>query len=136
MDRLGTILTDQPIRNEARSVAKLSDRIEIPDDIPHEEKRRRLHELSAELQQMSLVRNERFVGTEQTVLVEGSDRKEGYLSGKTEGRLIVRFAAPFESPVGEFVTIRIDSVAPLSLEGTFVAVEDPTRRPRAVGSDQ
>lgn len=92
------------------------------DDVSHEEKHRRLHELSAELQEMSLAHNRRLVGTEQTVLVDGTDRKTGYLSGKTEGRLIVRFASADKSLIGQFVTVRIGSVAPLSMEGSIIGV--------------
>ena len=92
------------------------------DDVPHEEKRRRLHELSGELQEMSLVRNQRLIGTERTILVDGTDRKDGYLTGKTEGRLIVRFASTDESLIGRFVTVRIDTAAPLSMEGSFIGV--------------
>jgi len=90
------------------------------DNVPHDEKRRRLHELSTELQEMSLAHNRRLIGTEHTVLVDGNDRKEGYLTGKTEGRLIVRFPSTDQSLVGQFATVRIDAAAPLSLEGQLI----------------
>lgn len=93
------------------------------DDIPREEKRRRLHELGEELQTSSLRYNEALLGRTVSLLVEGRDRKEGYLSGKTEGKLIVRFAAEDASLVGEFVSVRIDRVTPLSMEGTLVGRE-------------
>ena len=92
------------------------------DDVPHEEKRRRLHELSGELQEMSLACNQRLIGTEQTILVNGTDRKDGYLTGKTEGRLIVRFTSTDESLIGQFVTVRLNAAAPLSMEGSFIGV--------------
>ncbi|MFP4113079.1 MAG: tRNA (N6-isopentenyl adenosine(37)-C2)-methylthiotransferase MiaB [Spirochaetota bacterium] len=96
------------------------------DDVAHEEKRRRLHELSGELQEASLRYNRALVGRELSVLVEGADRKDGYLTGKTEGKLIVRFASNDESLVGRFVTVRINDAAPLSMEGSFVGVEPDT----------
>ncbi|MFW5788562.1 MAG: MiaB/RimO family radical SAM methylthiotransferase, partial [Spirochaetota bacterium] len=46
------------------------------DDVPHEEKRRRLHELSGELQSSSLRYNEALAGSEVSLLVDGRDRKE------------------------------------------------------------
>lgn len=96
------------------------------DDVPHEEKRRRLHELSDELQVASLRYNEALVGRELSVLVEGTDRKDGFLSGKTEGKLIVRFASNDHELIGRFVTVRIDAAAPLSMEGTLLAIEPDT----------
>jgi tRNA-2-methylthio-N6-dimethylallyladenosine synthase len=104
------------------------------DDIPHAEKRRRLHELSDELQAISHEYNESLVGTDHTVLVEGPDRKDGYLSGKTEGRLIVRFRSDDDSLVGEFVTVRIDHAAALSMEGTLVASQKPARQQQVAGA--
>ena len=92
------------------------------DDVTHEEKRRRLHELSKELQEMSLAYNRHLMGTEQLILVDGTDRKDGYLAGKTEGRLIVRFASTDKSLIGQFVTVRIDGAAPLSMEGSVIGV--------------
>ena len=93
------------------------------DDVPHQEKRRRLHELSAELQQISGEMNRGMVGKRTTILVDGHDRKEGFLSGKTEGRVIVRFASGDPSLLGEFVTVEITSGVALSLQGEFVQIE-------------
>lgn len=94
------------------------------DDVPQEEKRRRLHLLSQDLQVMSGAYNQRLVGTEVTVLVEGPDRKSGWLTAKTEGRLILRFPSADESLVGQFATVRIAETAALSMEGTLIRVED------------
>jgi tRNA-2-methylthio-N6-dimethylallyladenosine synthase len=96
------------------------------DDVPHDKKRSRLHELSNELQETSLRYNQALVGRDLSVLVEGTDRKEGYLSGKTEGKLIVRFASTDQNLIGKFVTVRIESVTPMSMEGVFVGVEPDT----------
>jgi len=98
------------------------------DDVPHEEKKRRLHELSSELQEMSLDHNQRLVGTELITLVEGYDRKAGYLSARTEGKLIVRFESDDPGLIGQFVTVRIDAAAPLSMEGSFVRLETPAHQ--------
>ncbi len=95
------------------------------DDVTHEEKKRRLHELSEELQSSSLAHNETMVGRTQTVLVTGHDRKEGFLSGKTEGLLTVRFPSRDGSLIGTFVTVKIRSCVPLSLEGELLSVAQP-----------
>jgi tRNA-2-methylthio-N6-dimethylallyladenosine synthase len=96
------------------------------DDVAHDEKRRRLHALSEELQSSSLRYNKALVGESLSVLVDGHDRKAGYLTGKTEGKLIVRFEAEDESLIGQFVTVRVDTVTPMSMEGTFLSTEPDT----------
>ena len=90
------------------------------DDIPHEEKKRRLHELSSELKIMSRKYNEGMIGKTYKILVMGHDRKPGYLSGKTEGLLIVRFASDNDALIGEFVDVKISSAADMSVEGVLV----------------
>jgi len=91
------------------------------DDVPHEEKARRLHVLSEELARTGLAHNQRMVGRTVRLLVEGSDRRAGYLAGRTEGRIPVRFASADSSLAGRFVDVRITSVAPLSMEGELHA---------------
>jgi tRNA-2-methylthio-N6-dimethylallyladenosine synthase len=98
-----------------------------PDDVPHEEKNRRLHALSAELVKSSSAYNRRMIGGTYKVLVEGPDRKAGYLSAKTEGRIIVRFPSTDSSLVGTFVPVRISSAAALSVEGELAPVATAVR---------
>ena len=92
------------------------------DDIPLEEKKKRLHILTDELRKHNHAYNEALVGRKLRVLVRGNDRKEGYLSALTEGKLIVRFASDDESLVGQFVDVEITSATDFSMEGKMVAV--------------
>jgi tRNA-2-methylthio-N6-dimethylallyladenosine synthase len=94
------------------------------DDVPHEEKSRRLHVLSEELRRSGLEHNRRMVGRTVRLLVEGPDRRAGYLAGRTEGRIPVRFASTDASLAGRFVDVRVTSVAPLSMEGELHAGQD------------
>lgn len=87
------------------------------DDIPKEEKKRRYHLLTDELMKHSLEYNKRLIGKTVTVLVRGKDRKSGYLSALTEGKIIVRFASDNESLIGKYVQVKIQSAAPFSTEG-------------------
>jgi tRNA-2-methylthio-N6-dimethylallyladenosine synthase len=87
------------------------------DDVPREEKSRRLHVLSEELVRTSLPQNQAMIGREVRLLVEAPDRKKGFLAGRTEGRIPVRFESADDSLIGRFVTVRISSAAPLSMEG-------------------
>jgi tRNA-2-methylthio-N6-dimethylallyladenosine synthase len=91
-----------------------------PDDVPHEEKNRRLHVLSEELARTSGAYNRTMIGKEYRVLVEGPDRKQGFLSAKTEGRIIVRFPSADGSLIGQFTTVKVTAAASLSVEGELV----------------
>jgi tRNA-2-methylthio-N6-dimethylallyladenosine synthase len=90
------------------------------DDIPHEEKNRRLHELSAELKSMSRTHNNALIGKTMRVLISGHDRKAGYLSGKTEGRIIARFPSIDDTLIGHFADVKISLAADMSVEGDLV----------------
>ncbi len=93
------------------------------DDISVDEKKRRMHLLQEELKKSSYAYNKSLIGTVVRVLVDGKDRKAGYLSGRTEGKLTVRFSSGDESLIGSFVYLEITSCRELSLEGTIVAPE-------------
>ena len=105
-----------------------------PDDVPHEEKNRRLHAAERGARGDSRAWNQRMIGREYPVLVEGRDRKSGYLTAKTEGRITVRFASEDASLIGTFVRVRITSAAALSLEGELAAPKVETARGRSEAS--
>lgn len=90
------------------------------DDIPKEVKKSRLFELTEELKKTSFEYNKKMVGKTVQVLVRGSDRKEGFLSALTEGKIIVRFASENKSLIGKFVFVRIESAAYFSTEGSLI----------------
>lgn len=91
------------------------------DDIPIEEKKRRLHVLTEELRKYNLGNNHQYYGKTLRVLVRGFDRKEGYLTALTEGRLIVRFSSADEGLIGQFADVRISSVSDFSMEGELLS---------------
>ena len=90
------------------------------DDIPHEEKKERYHQLTNEMMKHTLEYNQRLVGRTLKVLVRGNDRKKGYLSAYTEGRIVARFQCDKNEMVGKYATITVTSAAPLSIEGVLV----------------
>jgi tRNA-2-methylthio-N6-dimethylallyladenosine synthase len=93
------------------------------DDVPLEEKKRRLHILTEELRKHNRYYNKNLIGKTMRVLVRGEDRKDGFLSALTEGKLIVRFPAKNEILTGQFVDVEITSASDFSLEGKLVKVE-------------
>lgn len=96
------------------------------DDVPKLVKKERYHVLTQELIKYSHAYNKNLVGKQMKVLVRGYDRKEGYLSALTEGKLVVRFASEDAKLIGQFVDVTILSAAPLSLEAQLIKVENPT----------
>ncbi|MBN1143733.1 MAG: MiaB/RimO family radical SAM methylthiotransferase [Bacteroidales bacterium] len=90
------------------------------DDVPLQVKKERLHRLTEELTRHTLGYNKALIGKRMRVLVTGHDRKPGYVSGITEGRIVVRFAAGNDMVPGTFVWLNITSSAPYSIEGELV----------------
>lgn len=90
------------------------------DDVAQEVKKERLQILTEVLRETSLEYNRTLIGKTVSVLVERADKKEGYLSGRTEGKVTVRFRSRDLGLVGSFVALRLDSAVPFSMEGTLV----------------
>lgn len=92
------------------------------DDIPRDVKKERLQVLTDELIKYNRIYNSSLIGRKLRILVTGHDRKEGYLRGLTEGKLIVRFPADDQSLIGRFTDLQINSAADFSLEGEKLAI--------------
>ncbi len=90
------------------------------EDIDHEVKKERHAILTEDLNEVAAELTKDLVGKTMRLLVRGKDRKEGYLSGHTEGRLVGRFASDDESLIGTFVDVKVTSVRPFSMEGELV----------------
>ncbi len=88
----------------------------LPDQLPHALKRERMQRLVELVQRRALERSDRFVGTEQEVLVEGPSRTDpAKLRGRTRHNKTVNFeglAVP-----GEIVPVRISSATSTTLAG-------------------
>ena len=91
------------------------------DDVPAEEKKRRFHDLTQALREVSLIRNQRMIGKTYRVLVEGLDpRNEGYFLAHTEGLIPVHFKETNQSLIGTFVDLKIESVTCFAGSGVLV----------------
>lgn len=97
------------------------------DDIPHAVKKDRLHRLSELLRIQSCDLNKSMIGRNYKILVIGYDRKGGFLSGLTEGKIIVRFAGADKTLIGKFVEVRINSVVEFAAEGELLRVYNEER---------
>ena len=93
---------------------------EWDDDVPKEVKRERYHRLTEELMKHSLVYNQGLIGKTVKMLVESQDRKNGYLTGHTEGKIVIRFASRDKNLIGQIVNVKVTSASPLSIEGELI----------------
>ncbi len=92
----------------------------LPDDVPEEEKIRRLNELIALQTEMSAIQNKKDEGKEFDVLVEGfSKRSREQLCGRTEQNKMVVFDKASHH-IGETVRVRITGSTSATLLGEAV----------------
>lgn len=92
------------------------------DNVPHAVKKERLHTLTELLKKHSHTLNQQMIGKEYRVLVFGKDRKEGHLTGISEGKIIVRFPSDNKNLIGKFVDVKIKSAAAFAAQGDLVEV--------------
>jgi tRNA-2-methylthio-N6-dimethylallyladenosine synthase len=90
------------------------------DSVSGEVKKARLNILTEELKKHSLEYNKSLINKKIKILVTGSDRKYGYLSGITEGRIIVRFKSDYKSLIGHFAHVIIKSATGFAIEGELI----------------
>jgi tRNA-2-methylthio-N6-dimethylallyladenosine synthase len=91
------------------------------DDVPLEEKMRRLHAVEAAQERISSEINAGYLETTQDVLVEAID-KDGRPNGRTRSNKLVHFDG--EYAVGDMVRVRIERATAWSLQGS-PAVQAP-----------
>lgn len=90
------------------------------DDVPKATKKKRYHILTDELMKHSLVYNQGLIGKTLKVIVNGFDRNKSYLTGYTEGKIVIRFKSNDRSLIGKIVKVEVTSATPLSIEGNLV----------------
>jgi tRNA-2-methylthio-N6-dimethylallyladenosine synthase len=97
----------------------------MEDDVPKEEKKRRLEEVLEKQKECSLEYDRQFIGETVEVLVEGEAREEGKMYGKTEFGRTVEFRGP-ENLAGKIKRVKLES------ENSGSLVKDPASRDGAV----
>ena len=89
----------------------------LEDDVPEEEKGRRLSTLQGEQREIQLALNQAMVGAEVEVLVDSSSRRRAdEVSGRTTGNVVVNFPAP-PSAIGTLARVRVTAAGPNSVRG-------------------
>lgn len=97
----------------------------LPDDVPDEVKSRRLQEIIALQNDLSLESNRRDVGREFEVLVESeSKRNSGQLSGRTPQNKVVVFDRG-NHRIGDYVRVRVTGCTSATLLGEELPAGEP-----------
>jgi tRNA-2-methylthio-N6-dimethylallyladenosine synthase len=94
--------------------------LEMSDDIPREEKRRRLHAVEELQKQIATEINARYLGRTLDVLVEGTAKGRWY--GRTRTNKLVHFEDA-RALAGRLVDVTITSTEPWFLEGSAIGAE-------------
>ena len=90
------------------------------DEVSQEDKKDRLRRLSDVLKICSHEYNDSLLGKTVRVLINGTDRKTGFSTGLTEGKIIVRLDHHDDSLMGKIVNVKITSSTFLSMSGEVV----------------
>jgi len=88
-------------------------------------KSRRLAILQQRQREIQLARNQRLLGREFEVLVDGHHQSRGQWSGRTTGNRIVNFSSSGENLLGQYSQVKITGAGPNSLLGE--APDNPVR---------
>jgi tRNA-2-methylthio-N6-dimethylallyladenosine synthase len=91
--------------------------LNFEDAIPEEEKSRRLTILMDKQREIQRARNEKRVGSEFEVLVEGKSRRENQFSGHTSSNKVMNFTSKRQESLGDYVGVKVTAATPNSLVG-------------------
>ena len=92
---------------------------DLPDDVPEEEKGRRLTVLQARQREIQYENNAAYVGRLHELLVESNARSRMRLTGRTSDNKIVNFDGP-DNFIGSFAHVEIAGFGPNSLKGRLL----------------
>jgi tRNA-2-methylthio-N6-dimethylallyladenosine synthase len=96
--------------------------LSLPDEIPDEEKGRRLTIVQERQQRIQYNKNAAYLGRTVEVLVDDKARSRVRLAGRTSNNKIVNFDGP-EFLMGQIVQVEISGFSPNSLKGTWIHPE-------------
>lgn len=122
-DHLMTLDIMKQVRYDGAYMFKYSPRegtnaFKMTDDVPEEEKLKRLNEIIDLQQTISYEINQSMIGREEIVLVEGFSKKsDKFLAGRTDTNKIAVFEAKENINVGDYIKIKIYKATSATLFG-------------------
>jgi len=90
------------------------------DDVPEEEKASRLHRVLDRQRQIALEENERFIGGESELLIEGRARDGAWYGRAFDHRTVVAEAPERTCAAGDLVRVRIEAATAAALSGAVL----------------
>jgi len=91
------------------------------DDVSEEVKTKRLNEIIDLQQSISLTQNQKLIGKQEIILVEGDSRKSSdYLSGRTDSNKVAIFPKQDNIKPGDYVAVKINKVTSATLFGDVI----------------
>lgn len=122
-DFLGTMEILEKVRFHGSFSFKYSDRpgtkaLNLPNKIDENIKKQRLSQFQHRQDEISLERNEEYIGTIKRIMIE--DNNPDTLKGRTDTNHIVHFDEAFKAEPGQFIEAKIISAGQHSLKGVKV----------------
>ncbi len=97
----------------------------MDDDVSEEVKSKRLQEIINLQQQISFELNQKIIGTEEIVLIEGFSKKsDQFLSGRTDSNKVVIIPIKEKIKAGDYVKVKINRATSATLFGDFIGFEN------------
>ncbi len=95
----------------------------MKDDVPDEIKTKRLQEIISLQQKISFEINQKTIGKEEIVLIEGESKKSSdYFSGRTDGNKVVVFPKSEGINDGDYIKVKIKKTTSATLSGDFIEI--------------
>jgi tRNA-2-methylthio-N6-dimethylallyladenosine synthase len=92
----------------------------MPGAISESEQAAKLQVLMEKQRVIQHARNQRLIGKNFEVLVDGNPRRENQWAGRTSSNLVVNFTSPSPNLLGQYIDVQISSASPNSLVGAHV----------------
>ncbi len=130
-DHIMTLDVMQKVKYDGAYMFKYSPRegtkaYRMNDDVPEETKTKRLNEIIDLQQTISYELNQKLIGTNEIVLVEGFSKKsDEFLAGRTDSNKVVVLPKDDSIYVGDYVKVKINRATSATLFGTFEEIVLP-----------
>jgi tRNA-2-methylthio-N6-dimethylallyladenosine synthase len=125
-DHLMTLEVMSKVRYDGAYMFKYSPRegtkaYKMDDDVPEEVKAKRLQEIIDLQQKISYEKNQKLIGKEETILIEGLSKKsDQFLSGRTDTNKVVIIPLDPNIREGDYVKVKINRATSATLFGRSI----------------